>query len=295
MSVGATWLRAHVSSSEGCDPYTYGNRSPPSRFLLRSCDTPYSVVYAPAQVVSWLRLLSAMLNRLEASTLLPRAQIYLLRSSLRLCQLEDSPTSDSVESSIRDLHEKISVCTLCRLSQTRHKPVPGEGPANAKVILIGEGPGRQEDLEGRPFIGRAGQFLDECLRSIGLQREQIFVTNIVKCRPTEKARNWVKDRKPATDEIDACKPYLDKQIELLKPEVICTLGDTARSQIFKRFGLEEDTIGHVHGRLFLAGSMRIAPLYHPAAALYDNSLRQIIMIDFQNLRQVLSQSKLTNF
>ena len=202
--------------------------------------------------------------------------------------------TDSAEPSIRDLHAKILVCTLCRLSETRHTAVPGEGPVDAKVIFIGEGPGRQEDLEGRPFVGRAGKFLDECLKSIGLEREQVFITNIVKCRPTEKVRNWVKDRRPATDEIDACKPYLDKQIELFKPNVICTLGDTARSQIFKRFGLEEDTIGHVHGRLFLAGNMRIAPLYHPAAALYDNSLRQIIMIDFQNLRQVLSQNKVAN-
>jgi uracil-DNA glycosylase family 4 len=203
--------------------------------------------------------------------------------------------SNSVELSIRELHERILTCTLCPLCEGRHKAVPGEGPIGAKTMFIGEGPGRQEDLEGRPFVGRAGKFLDECLQSIGIQRKQVFITNIVKCRPTEKAGNWVKDRKPATEEIAACKPYLDKQIELLRPEVICTLGDTARSQIFKRFGLEEDTIGHLHGRLFLAGSVRVVPLYHPAAALYDNSLRQMIMIDFQSLRRVLSQGKLTNF
>ena len=198
--------------------------------------------------------------------------------------------SNNAETSLRDLQEKILTCTLCPLSGGRHKAVPGEGPVNAKTMFIGEGPGRQEDLEGRPFVGRAGKFLDECLQSIGLHREQVFITNIVKCRPTEKAGNWVKDRKPTTEEIAACKPYLDKQVELLKPEVICMLGDTARSQVFKRFGLEEDTIGHVHGRLFLAGSVRIVPLYHPAAALYDSSLRQIIMIDFQSLRRVLSQA-----
>jgi uracil-DNA glycosylase family 4 len=198
--------------------------------------------------------------------------------------------SNNAETSLRDLHEKILTCTLCPLSGGRHKAVPGEGSVNVKTMFIGEGPGRQEDLEGRPFVGRAGKFLEECLQSIGLQREQVFITNIVKCRPTEKAGNWVKDRKPTTEEIAACKPYLDQQIELLRPEVICTLGDTARSQVFKRFGLEEGTIGHVHGRLFLAGSVRVVPLYHPAAALYDNSLRQIIMIDFQSLRRVLSQA-----
>lgn len=203
--------------------------------------------------------------------------------------------SASVESSIRELHAKIMVCTLCRLSETRHAAVPGEGPVNAKMMLIGEGPGRQEDLEGRPFVGRAGKFLDECLQSIGLQRERVFITNIVKCRPSERSGSWVKDRKPAADEIAACRPYLDRQIELLKPEIICTLGDTARSEFFKRYGIEEDTIGHVHGKPFLAGEVKIMPLYHPAAALYDNNLRQIIMIDFQKLRRLLSQTDLRNF
>jgi len=173
--------------------------------------------------------------------------------------------------------------------------VPGEGPANAKVMFIGEGPGRQEDLEGRPFVGRAGKFLDECLQSIGLQRGQVFITNIVKCRPSEKSGNWIKDRKPAADEIAACARYLDRQIELIRPDIICALGDTARSEIFKRFSIEEDTIGHVHGRLFVAAGVKVMPLYHPAAALYDNNLRQIILTDFQSLRRVLSQSQLTNF
>jgi len=200
-----------------------------------------------------------------------------------------------VESNMRGLNEKIMACTLCRLSETRHSAVPGEGPTNARTLFIGEGPGRQEDLEGRPFVGRAGKFLDECLQSIGLGREQVYITNIVKCRPTEKAGNWIKDRKPSTEEIAACAPYLDRQISLIKPEVICTLGDTAKSEVFRRFSLDDDTIGHVHGRLFLAGVVRVVPLYHPAAALYDNSLRQIIMIDFQNLRRVLSQSQLKNF
>lgn len=202
---------------------------------------------------------------------------------------------DSVESSLRELHSKVMVCTLCPLSLNRHLAVPGEGPADARIMLIGEGPGRQEDLEGRPFVGRAGKFLDECLQSIGLKREAVFITNIVKCRPTEKSGNWVKDRKPRVEEIAACAPYLDRQIELLKPEIICTLGDTAKSQIFQRFGIEEDTIGRLHGKLFSAGGAKIVPLYHPAAALYDNALRETIMSDFRSLRGFLSQSKLGNF
>jgi len=209
--------------------------------------------------------------------------------------LKGQPMSEIAESDLRSLHEKILVCTLCRLSETRRRAVPGEGPVGAKIMFIGEGPGRQEDLEGRPFVGRAGKFLDECLQSIGVQREQVFITNIVKCRPSEKSGNWIRDRKPSADEITACSPYLSRQIELLNPEVICTLGDTATSEIFRRFGLEEDTIGHVHGRLFLAGRLKIMPLYHPAAALYDNSLRQIILIDFQGLRRVISQTKLTSY
>jgi len=203
--------------------------------------------------------------------------------------------ADNAELSIRELHEKIMACTLCHLCRTRSKAVPGEGPANASVMFIGEGPGRQEDLEGRPFVGRAGKFLDECLQSIGLMRERVFIANIVKCRPSEKSGSWVRDRKPTKEEIAACSPYLDRQLELVKPEIVCTLGDTASSQIFKRYSMEEDTIGHIHGRLYLAGAMKLIPLYHPAAALYDNNLRQIVMIDFQRLRQVLSQRKLTNF
>ena len=203
--------------------------------------------------------------------------------------------SDDIDTQFRNLNTRILTCTLCPLSQSRQNAVPGEGPTDARMMFIGEGPGRQEDLDGRPFVGRAGKFLDECLQSIGLKREQVFITNIVKCRPTEKSGNWVKDRKPAAEEVEACSPYLSKQIELLNPDIICTLGDTAKSQIFKRFGLEDDTIGHVHGRLFLAGRIKIVPLYHPAAALYDNSLHQIILIDFQGLRRTLSQTKLTGF
>jgi DNA polymerase len=203
--------------------------------------------------------------------------------------------ADNAELNIRELHEKIMACTLCHLCRTRSKAVPGEGPANASVMFIGEGPGRQEDLEGRPFVGRAGKFLDECLQSIGLKRESVFITNIVKCRPSEKSGSWVRDRKPTKEEIEACSPYLDRQLELVKPEIVCTLGDTASSQIFKRYNMEEDTIGHIHGRLYLAGAMKLIPLYHPAAALYDNNLRQIVIIDFQRLRQVLSQTKLTSF
>ena len=203
--------------------------------------------------------------------------------------------ADNAELSIRELHEKIMACTLCHLCEARNKAVPGEGPANASVMFIGEGPGRQEDLEGRPFVGRAGKFLEECLQSIGLKRESVFITNIVKCRPSEKSGSWVRDRKPTKEEIAACSPYLDRQLELVKPEIVCTLGDTASSQIFKRYSMEEDTIGHIHGRLYLAGAMKLIPLYHPAAALYGNNLRQIVMIDFQRLRQVLSQRKLTNF
>ena len=204
-------------------------------------------------------------------------------------------SGDDTGLQLEDLNSRIMTCTLCALSKSRLKAVPGEGPTNANVMFIGEGPGRQEDQHGQPFVGRAGKFLDECLRSISLEREQVFITNIVKCRPTEKSGNWVKDRKPAPEEIEACGPYLNRQIELISPEIICPLGDTAKSQIFRRFGLEDDTIGHVHGRLFLAGRLKVIPLYHPAAALYDKSLSQISLIDFRNLRRILSETGPTGF
>jgi DNA polymerase len=162
-------------------------------------------------------------------------------------------------------------------------------------MFIGEGPGRNEDLEGRPFVGRAGQFLEECLASIGLRKDAVFICNVVKCRPIERSAGTVRDRKPTEDEIDACSPYLDHQIRLLKPRIICTLGDTATAHVFKRYGLKVDTIGRIHGRAYQVGELTIIPLYHPAAALYAAPLKDTILADFRRLRELLKERTLDSF
>lgn len=201
---------------------------------------------------------------------------------------------------LKQLDAEIRACQLCRLSRTRNHAVPGEGPANPKVIFIGEGPGRNEDLAGRPFVGRAGGILDELLNSVNLSRGLVYITNIVKCRPTtastedcsESKRAVAKDRRPLVDEIEACAPYLSRQLKLLKPRIVCALGDTASSTILKRYDMKPKPISRLHGRVFSVDSLRIIPMYHPAAALYTASLKDTMMSDIKVLSDLLSQRTL---
>jgi DNA polymerase len=195
--------------------------------------------------------------------------------------------AENVDEQLGILHDTIRTCTLCHLSQTRKKAVPGEGPVNARVMFVGEGPGRNEDLEGRPFVGRSGNFLEECLAGIGLRRDQVFICNVVKCRPFERPAGVAKDRRPTGDEIRICSPYLERQIELVRPLVICCLGDTAITYIFKKYGLPIDSIGRIHGRQFNVDGLTVVALYHPAAALYAAPLREIILRDFQDIGELL--------
>jgi DNA polymerase len=183
-----------------------------------------------------------------------------------------------------ELHKHILVCRLCPLSETRTNAVPGEGSAYASVMFVGEGPGRQEDLQGRPFVGSAGDFLNECLESIGLRRDEVFICNVVKCRPYTRQGSFTRDRRPTRSEIKACSPYLDRQIELIKPRIICALGDTAASYLLEKMGFEPEPIGRIHGRIFQKESLVIFPMYHPAAALYAAPLRDVILNDFIKLR-----------
>jgi DNA polymerase len=167
-------------------------------------------------------------------------------------------------------------------------------------MFIGEGPGRQEDLEGRPFVGRAGRLLDELLASIKLDRKSVYITNIVKCRPStetldetlppEKAR----DRKPTSDEIAACALYLEAQMKAIKPQIICTLGDTATRFILEKYGLKTGNISRVHGRIYSADNVKIIPMYHPAAALYMAELRKALEKDFKKLAGILAQRTLAD-
>lgn len=183
------------------------------------------------------------------------------------------------------LAEAIKVCKLCRLCEGRTNAVPGSGNYQSEVVFIGEGPGKNEDLQGKPFVGAAGKFLDKMLASIGWTREDIFITNVVKCRPPE-------NRDPLPDEISTCYTnYLQKQLAIMKPLLIVTLGRHSMN-IF----LPEKKISEIHGHAIRTkgadGQPQVFfPLYHPAAALYNGGLQTTLMADFQKIPQLLAQLK----
>ncbi len=191
--------------------------------------------------------------------------------------------SPSPEDLLEDLARAIRACTRCGLHRTRTQAVPGEGPASARVMLVGEAPGFHEDRTGRPFVGAAGRFLDRLLGLAGLARKQVFITNIVKCRPP-------RNRDPKPEEVDACSPYLERQLALLDPAVVVTLGRFAMA-----YFLPQVRISQVHGRAFRLGSRWLVPMYHPAAGLYREALRPVIEADFRQLGQFLQQWGLATF
>ncbi|MDQ4074824.1 MAG: uracil-DNA glycosylase [Chloroflexota bacterium] len=166
------------------------------------------------------------------------------------------------------LEAQVRCCTRCPLSTTRIHAVPGEGPIDAAIMFIGEGPGGTEDRTGRPFVGAAGQFLEALLASIGLTREDVYIANVVKCRPPA-------NRDPLPNEIDACKPYLAHQLGIIDPEVIVTLGRFAMER-----WLPDKRITRVRGQAFRHGRRLIVPMLHPAAALHRPQWRPLIEEDF---------------
>ena len=177
---------------------------------------------------------------------------------------------------LRQIAEEVQKCARCPLHKARRNPVPGEGPANAEIMFIGEAPGFYEDVQGRPFVGAAGKFLDELLESAGLRREDVFITNIVKCRPPG-------NRDPQPEELEGCEPYLDRQIEAIQPKVIVTLGRYSMNKF-----LPGAKISALHGQVFKVNGRLIVPMYHPAAALHQPSLRPKVEADFAILPDVLA-------
>jgi DNA polymerase len=179
-------------------------------------------------------------------------------------------------SELEKLHAQIRVCTNCKLHSGRTNAVPGEGPEKADVLFIGEAPGFHEDKQGRPFVGAAGQFLEELLDSIDLKREQVFITNVIKCRPPA-------NRDPEVDEIEACRAYLDRQIELLDPKMIVTLGRFSMARYFPNA-----KISQIHGQAKKMDGVIYYPMYHPAAALHQPSLRRTVQDDMKRIPQLLA-------
>lgn len=178
---------------------------------------------------------------------------------------------------LEQLSQTIRACTGCALHQTRTHAVPGEGSPHARVMFIGEGPGYNEDQQGRPFVGQAGQLLTDLLAGIGIKREDVFITNMVKCRPPG-------NRDPYPGEIGACAGYLDAQVAAIKPDVVVPLGRHALAKWFPA-----STISQMRAKARRVGDVTIFPLYHPAAALHNGALRPEIERDFKRLGDLLAQ------
>jgi DNA polymerase len=167
---------------------------------------------------------------------------------------------------------EVNVCTRCRLHETRTRTVFGEGDPDARIFFIGEGPGENEDLQGRPFVGRAGELLNKWIAAMGLQREQVFIANIVKCRPPG-------NREPAPDEVSTCTPYLQRQLEIIRPQVIITLGRPAAQHMLDT----KISMGKLRGQWFDWRSIKLMPTYHPAYVLrsYTYETRAAVWSDLQ--------------
>ncbi|MFT4039838.1 MAG: uracil-DNA glycosylase [Thermomicrobiales bacterium] len=183
------------------------------------------------------------------------------------------------EAALDEIAVEIRACTRCELSRTRTQAVPGEGPADARIMVIGEAPGWNEDQQGRPFIGAAGKFLDELLGAAGLKRSDVFITNVVKSRPPS-------NRDPLPDELVACAPFLERQLETIDPDVVVTLGRFSMARWFPG-----ERISRIHGQPKRDGKRLIVPMYHPAAALHQQSLKATILEDFAKLPKYLAEAE----
>ena len=176
---------------------------------------------------------------------------------------------------LAEIHESIHSCTLCPLHETRTIAVPGEGSPNAKLFFIGEAPGAKEDETGRPFVGRSGKLLTTLIEEIGLSREDVFISSILKCRPPN-------NRVPKQSEREVCRPYVEKQMDLIKPRVIILLGGTAISSMVGPWKVTE-----THGTFFEAQGRTYFMTFHPAAALRSTGVKELMRKDFKILQSLL--------
>jgi len=185
----------------------------------------------------------------------------------------------TAEESISRIAQEVSGCTKCVLHESRKKSVPGDGPATAEIMFIGEGPGFHENEQGHPFVGASGKFLDQLLAQAGVTREDVFIANVVKCRPPG-------NRDPLPDELAACGIYLEAQIEAIDPSIIVTLGRFSMSRFFP--GAK---ISAVHGQMQKIGERFVIPMFHPAAALHQAALKPSILGDFAKLPEQLNEAR----
>lgn len=177
---------------------------------------------------------------------------------------------------LKQVAQEVSVCTRCNLHFSRKNAVPGEGPTNAEILFIGEGPGFHENEQGRPFVGAAGKYLDDLLAKINLKRSQVFIANVVKCRPPG-------NRDPQPDELSACSVYLERQIQAINPGAIVTLGRFSMAHF-----LPNAKISEIHGQSMRVKGRLIVAMYHPAAGLHQRSLMSAIEEDFMRLPELIA-------
>jgi DNA polymerase len=182
-------------------------------------------------------------------------------------------------SALSELYKEITLCQKCEIAKYRTKAVPGEGAENAEVMFIGEAPGWHEDQQGRPFVGPAGQFLDELLATVGLKREQVYITNVIKTRPPS-------NRDPLPMEIQNCRDWLKRQIDIIQPKMIVTLGRYSMAMFFPG-----KSISKIHGTAHKQDDIIYYAMYHPAAALHQQSLRHTIEEDMRKIPALLAKAK----
>jgi len=183
------------------------------------------------------------------------------------------------EEVLQQVAKEVAVCTRCALHASRKKSVPGEGPAHAEIMFIGEGPGFHENEQGRPFVGAAGQFLDQLLAKAGVTRADVWITNVVKCRPPG-------NRDPLPEELNACDLHLQRQIEAVNPSIIVTLGRFSMGKF-----MPGAKISAVHGQMRRIGDRYVIAMFHPAAALHQASLKPAILADFARLPELLKEAR----
>lgn len=185
----------------------------------------------------------------------------------------------SPEEVLAQIEAEVQTCTKCDLHYSRKHGVAGEGPSYAEIMFIGEGPGFHENEQGKPFVGPAGQFLDELLEHIGMNRKDVFIGNVVKCRPPG-------NRDPKPEELAACDPYLERQIQAINPKVIVTLGRYSMGKF-----IHNAKISEIHGQAMKVKGCLILPMYHPAAALHQPSLRPVVEADFELLPDLIASAE----
>jgi len=218
-------------------------------------------------------LIYLVANYLEQQAELGLSELHMTKKTVK-----KSPVSSNGDwqnsKNLAELNSKIDDCTKCRLAKGRTKFVFGVGNPKAKLMFIGEAPGRDEDLQGEPFVGRAGQLLDKILAAINFKREEVYIANMVKCRPPE-------NRAPETDEMDTCHPYLLKQIELIKPQIICCLGRISGQYLLQT----KEALGRLRGKIYDYNGIKLMVTYHPAALLRYPEYKKDTWEDMKLLRK----------